>query len=147
MKNLHAIVGGRMEAMIWAYVSGGNGRDIGAINGRTTAHAFRAQRGTPPQMAPTNRYSSRPYWTPFQFPDYNMSAEQILTPACGRLRSSARYPRISTAYEGGWNTNFCPVCLRIAPDTRYHRAVMMADPWIAIPQANRSTTLDPVSGV
>lgn len=146
MRNLHGITVGAVERHIWGFISGGNGRALGIVNGVRVAHSYLVQRGQPPPMDGTFHRSARRYWHPFnRMPE---EREAVLTPLCGRIRSQSRYPYLSPTGNYTWSTpRLCTDCQRLAPDTGFLDTVRRADPWYQIDATQRETTVDPVSGV
>lgn len=154
MKTLHDIRVAALEALIWAYAYGGNGRPIG---GNTAAHLYRIERGTPPEpydpdFDPTRaytfeqgrRHNARRYWHPWGQP-FN-DRERILNPACGRLRSTSRWPRIQYASNRWGLPVRCPDCRAIAEGT-YIQVLQTEDPWGTLGRLDRITQPDPISGI
>jgi len=153
MRNLHSIVSGLLEAYIWGSAWGRNGRALGVGADPRMIHAYRIERGTPPPY-PNNipghwdqGRAARTYWSPWRA---MLTPEQILTPACGRIRTASRSPRLNIAYPP---QNYGPIaipcteCQRIAPDTQYQQILMNNDPWRRLEIAQRLIHPDPVSGL
>jgi hypothetical protein len=144
MRNLHDISLSALNAYIWYYVFGGNGRSIGSVNGVRVAHSYLTERGTPPPIG--DRFASRRYWHIFQRGPENR--EDVLRPACGRLRSQSRYPYASQANSNSWSTpRLCPNCLDVRPDTMFAHDLRANDPWTFLSSQERDNQVDPVSGV
>ena len=159
MRNLHAIIIAGAEAYIWGYAYGRNGRPLGAGTGNqgiwrggVVSHAYRIRRGHPrPSLEdiaanPGIWRDSRAYWHPWTAND--LTAEERLTPVCGRIRSQSRDPRFNTSEQTNWNPiNRCPECERLMPTTTTVRQLREADPWHMLSRHERIGGPDPVSGL
>lgn len=164
MRLLHAIMNGLVEAWVWAYAYGANGRVIGTTpTGRTQYHLYPAQRGLPyplPDDTATgythaNMMDRRRYWRPWSNWERNLDRDGRLTPLCGRLRSNSQLPRLAQASPieiDPFNHPVCPSCLRqaqthgITPEYISH--LQQRDPWTTR-RANFPGSFqdpDPVSG-
>lgn len=154
MKSLHGITISALEAWVWTAIRGRNGSPLGSINRRQTVHAFLAKRREPPPIVEGQRrdYNTRMYFYPWGRSYTQASSEERLTPLCGRIRSTSRFPGLSAAYGGFMQGEQmeCPNCRAAANNLgitiRYMEEVMNNDPWAAISAYDRSTTLDPVTG-
>jgi len=159
MKALHGITIVGVEAWVWATITGGNGTPLGRVDNLNVSHLTLRERGTPPPMitpGEENQYTrrdNRAYWTPWQ--GWNLApqtAEQVLTPLCGRIKSKSRWPNLQFAHAGRYYTPIeCPNCLRIAADQgitpNYMNMLQEKDPWNTQDWQARITNPDPVTGM
>lgn len=157
MTLLHEITVGNPIAYIWATIHGGNGQIVG--NRTNPKHIVPLERNTPPPLDPRadgtwmNGYGRR-YWTPWSHPIGG--ADQAI---CRAIRTRGRpqnqYIQVSS---WGWNPDpgapppgACPDCLtaavRMGVTPKMKQDVDNQDPWYRIPQANRMTAVDPVTGI
>lgn len=163
MRNLHGVHAANVEQYLWCYVFGRTSRIIGGLpGGGIQTHAFLVPRGTPPRMgdplldatqwARDNQALIRQRWYPFSGWFNQDNTEEHLTPACGRLRTASRFPRITAVNAPDptrpWG-NFprCPQCIEIVGEGNYIDTARTFDPWVQIPRQERGWTTDPVSGL
>lgn len=153
MKGLHSIVIKTLEALVWGYLYGGNGRQIGNV-----AHLWRLERGTPPPLDPNwnigefGRWNApnhgdmwnRAYWGPWSNAA-GRTRQELITPMCGPIRTQSRFPRLNWA-TARWNPRLCQDCRAIS-EGAYFDILRGADPWLTMTRDERLRRPDPVSGV
>ncbi len=137
--NLHSI-GATHQALVWMIPTGHNGQPIGRAEDKGY-HLYPVDRGTP--NAPVGS-TYRRWWNPWgDFPTVDPK-----TPICGQIRSTARNPYLQD--WGGYNGR-CAACAAIATAGRLvtgtRGELLATDPWAAIPERDRPTTPDPVTGL
>lgn len=151
MKLLHDIKGVH-KMWLWAVAYGGRSRPLGHNPNRwwPFLHAYLIDRGTPPPMGEQWAARNRRYWTPYATQANGLSVEQILTPACGRIKTQSKMPHLSISRRNPWDTgqpNYCPTCLQLQPHTEFFNNIIELDPWRQILTTMRERTPDPVSGL
>lgn len=164
MKALHGITIAGVEAWVWVNIYGGNGAPLGRVNGMPVHHLQLRQRGTPPPMVAADergaylRRDNRNYWNPWQTNrwDVALTADQILTVMCGRLKSTSKQPYTQDTYNRNYDNardhRACPNCVRIATEQgimdNYITPLVQNDPWnTTVDRYERAHTPDPVSGM
>ena len=148
--NLHDIIPKRLTALVWFYITGGNGQLIGR---QDMHHLFEIERGTPPpaeQNAQPWRHDPRNYWRPWGTSPYRNNTRQLVLCQLRVVRTQARLMQPNRVWGVQLDLQ-CPECTRIAGErglyTEYSQTLITNDPWNTIPQHNRATTPDPLTGL
>ena len=137
---LHDIQVAPTTAIIWGHWFGGNGRAID--NG--IFHAVRIERRAPFHEIGTPRANYRIYWRPWDRPTDRLPTDAL----CHNVQTRARWPRFYDRqydWAGRLNGRACETCATFNPTTI--RDLNRDDPWTTIPDTERPTTPDPVTGL
>ena len=138
--NLHDIRPGGIRAWLWGFPLGGNNTVLGRGQYK---HIYEIERATPPPLG----QQQRNWWEPW--PIYFGDANLALNPLCGRITTTARFPRLRLQH---WRwAEECPNCAQIAAargiTADVHARHVTNDPWTALNWMARQNTPDPLTGL
>lgn len=144
--NLHEVRMPDIQAVVWMYPVGGNGRLLTPITEHSwnaIGHAYTLTRSNPPDDD-----WSRQWWIPWSsgWTNPNYGADP-LQPLCGRINSRARKAGLRAFGEGMMPDRQCPDCRERAPHATYIGVLNRTDPWTPIPANERRVTRDPITGL